>query len=428
MPRLSTTGSAGMGVGSAPISIDGSVPAALASYTGGVAGWLNTDELLISATDGSAWKLYSYSVSGLSVSVEDSQAANDAKCGNNRWAAFLAGQGTRTNVGGLGPFPLASVGDVSSQGLIALFTNPQIGVGVSVYSGTSLLYSAQVPLASAAMRCRDGTLAYQTMAGWQLINLAGGQTVSGFLPRANISSITPFAVGAVVWILEYETTSNQFSIRPAGGGSGWTLPVSATMFNVDVIGLGSSALLAWSTTSGEAAADLETLSINLTTGVTVLSTVMAGSLVPGVGPTLPSAVFPGSNAAAVRLPVQSMKAVYIDGPHKGELTKPWRDALQGGVNGVQSAQTSVANLPTPVPPDGFSGVGGVFAPGSNSTLTFKSNDNSMTITPDQPSLSVDFSVVGISFYMSPLTTGGDPTTAELIFGPDGDVVMVPVAF
>ncbi len=33
-----------------------------------------------------------------------------------------------------------------------------------------------------------------------------------------------------------------------------------------------------------------------------------------------------------------------------------------------------------------------------------------------------------AFYMSPLTTGGDPTTAELIFGPDGDVVMLPVLF
>jgi hypothetical protein len=35
---------------------------------------------------------------------------------------------------------------------------------------------------------------------------------------------------------------------------------------------------------------------------------------------------------------------------------------------------------------------------------------------------------GSSFYMSPVTTGGDPTTAELIFAPDGDVVMVPVDF
>lgn len=33
-----------------------------------------------------------------------------------------------------------------------------------------------------------------------------------------------------------------------------------------------------------------------------------------------------------------------------------------------------------------------------------------------------------AYYMSPLTTGGDPTTAELVFGPDGDVVMVPVYF
>jgi hypothetical protein len=35
---------------------------------------------------------------------------------------------------------------------------------------------------------------------------------------------------------------------------------------------------------------------------------------------------------------------------------------------------------------------------------------------------------GSSFYMSPVTTGGDPATAELVFGPDGDVVMVPVSF
>lgn len=33
-----------------------------------------------------------------------------------------------------------------------------------------------------------------------------------------------------------------------------------------------------------------------------------------------------------------------------------------------------------------------------------------------------------AYYMSPLTTGGDPSTAELIFAPDGDVVMVPVYF
>lgn len=32
------------------------------------------------------------------------------------------------------------------------------------------------------------------------------------------------------------------------------------------------------------------------------------------------------------------------------------------------------------------------------------------------------------FYMSPLCAPGDATTGELIFAPDGDVVMVPVPF
>lgn len=35
---------------------------------------------------------------------------------------------------------------------------------------------------------------------------------------------------------------------------------------------------------------------------------------------------------------------------------------------------------------------------------------------------------GGAFFMSPLTTGGDPTTAELVFAPNGDVVMVPEYF
>lgn len=34
----------------------------------------------------------------------------------------------------------------------------------------------------------------------------------------------------------------------------------------------------------------------------------------------------------------------------------------------------------------------------------------------------------LNFYMSPLTTGGDPAAAELIFNPSGDVIDVPVYF
>ncbi len=182
--------------------------------------------------------------------------------------------------------------------------------------------------------------------------------------------------------------------------------------------------VAWSLTPGEAPDDLVILDIDTDTGTTDEGTVVGSTVVFDTGPTLAGTTFAGSTAAAVRLPYQSVKAVYIDGPHKGELTKPWRDALQGGVNGVQSAQTSVANLPTPVPPDGFGSIGGVDAPGPNSTLTFTSNDGSVTITPDQPSSSVDFSVASAPTGWIPLVTGAEPP----VFVTDGSGNLIVVGY
>lgn len=52
--------------------------------------------------------------------------------------------------------------------------------------------------------------------------------------------------------------------------------------------------------------------------------------------------------------------------------------------------------------------------------------------PDQSGMPLAARVVETipapAFFMSPLTTGGDPSTAELIFAPNGEAVMAPESF
>lgn len=62
--------------------------------------------------------------------------------------------------------------------------------------------------------------------------------------------------------------------------------------------------------------------------------------------------------------------------------------------------------------------------------TYGDASHAATFTVDDQGRLTAASEVSIlpAFYMSPLTTGGDPAAAELVFSPDGDVVMVPVSF
>lgn len=425
MPRLSTTGSAISGLGNGPISINGAVPAALAAYTGGSWSWMTTNLAVGSAsTGGGTVGFYQYNVSGLSVSLLDATGGNFSAAGNSVYGIFLAGAyngeaaGVRSNV--FADLPNASLTDVSSQGITALITNRATGAGVTVYSAAgAVLYTSTNTLTNANMRVRDGHLAFQDAYGWHLITVADGRAVAEFSPRADIGLMVPFLVGTAMWLLEYEIPTNQFSLRPVNGGTGWLLPVSDEMFGIDVIGLSGAALLAWSTGQGEAADELETLSVNLTAGTTTLSTVSGGVLVPGTGPALEASTFPGTGAAGDRLPVQSQKVLNST----GEMSKPWRDALQRISSGVQSAQTDINNIPTPtMEPDSFGTVNDVSASQPNDTVTITSVDGSVTITSDQGLKTVDLSVVTAGSQWIPLVDGSEPP--NLVSDGAGALVLV----
>lgn len=426
MPRLSTTGSAVTGMGSAQIGINGSVPAALSAYRGGSWSFLTTNLVVGSASiGGGITGFYQYNISGLSVSLLNATGGNFSAAGNSVYGIYLAGPyngepaGLRTNVVGLGPLPSSSLTDVSAQGLFATIANRFTGAGVTVYGPTgSTVYTSSSQLTSGNMRVRDGFLTFQDVYGWHLISMATGQAVAEFTPRANIGLVVPFMVGTVLWLLEYDNASGQFSLRPANGGSGWLLPFSDEMFGIDVIGLAGAAKLAWTTGQGEAADELETLTVNLTTGTTTLSTVVGGVLVPGAGPTLEASTFPGANAGAGVLPIQSTPVLN----KQGEMTKPWRDALQKLSGGVQAAQTQINNTPTTVVAPGFGDVNGVQAPGPNAGLDITSVDGSVTVTPDQGAQTVDLSVQGGYSYI-PMTTGAIP--GQILFI-GGEVMLTKV--
>ncbi len=409
-----------MGFGT--ISIMGATPAALVGVSGNVPRWFAATKIVYQDyTSGALLK--TYDTGTLAVATVDASGANDLGGGGSVWAAWLAGSGVRSSAA-FGPLPLAGICGVSELGQSAVIVNRGISSGLAVYTALGASqYTATVSLTSQQVCLRQNILSYQDAAGWHLVNVVTGNPVAGFQQRPNVIKLVPFTIGSSVGVLEYQTGTESLTVRLANSLTGLTIPTVGAEYNVDVQGVDADTVrVAWSLTAGEAPDDLVILDIDTDTGTTDEGTVVGSTVVFDTGPTLSGTTFAGSTAAAVRLPVQSMKAIYIDGPHKGELTKPWRDALQGGMNGVQGAQTSIANLPTPVPPDGFGAIGGVDASGPDSTLTFTSNDGTLVITATQSPANVDFSVATAASQWIPLVTGAEP--AVLVSDGAGHLVLV----
>mgnify|MGYP006958842280 CR=1 FL=1 len=111
-------------------------------------------------------------------------------------------------------------GKIRWQGDVAVIPTRELGTGagVAVYGPTgSTVYTTSAQLTSGNMRVRDGFLTFQDVYGWHLISMATGRAVAEFTPRANIGLVVPFMVGTVLWLLEYDNSTGQFSLRPALG-------------------------------------------------------------------------------------------------------------------------------------------------------------------------------------------------------------------
>lgn len=427
MPVISPYGAHEVAMGYGTISIMGSTPAALVGRTGNQAHWFD-DGVIVYQDYTAAPVLNTYDTVTLALTTVDSAGGNAVGGGAGVWAAWLSGQGVRTSVGGLGPFPnggAAGQGSptlVSELGQTLFITNYATASGVSCYGPTGTpLASIATSLVSTVLHIRQNVIAYQSPSGWLLVNALTGVAIPSYRQRPNILFCIPFTLGTDIGVLEYQTTTSTLTIRIASELTGLTIPTVGTEFNPDVQGIDADTVrVAWSTGQGELPGELVILDIDTTTGTTEEGTVVGGSVVFAEGPTLEGTTFTGAQAGLNSLPVQSQKVLNS----AGELAKPWRDALQRLSGGVQAAQTAINVLPVTVPPDGFGSVGGVTASGPDATLTLTSADGTVTITPDQATSSVDLSASGGGSQWIPLVDGSEPPN----FITNGAGVLILVSY
>ena len=102
MPRLNGSGSAAMGIGGMPLSIDGSVPPLFSGMQSGGWDWF-TDGVLFGQADVTApdvFRSYTYTVATPAVPPVEVAASggNVTAAGNSVWARFLTGGTWRHHV------------------------------------------------------------------------------------------------------------------------------------------------------------------------------------------------------------------------------------------------------------------------------------------------------------------------------------------
>lgn len=349
------------------------------------------------------------------ISAASASGANALGAGNSVWAAELNTTGVRTNVGGLGPFTGAALGDVSETGQTAIIIRKDTAAGISVYDATGALeYTDDVVLTSRFVRMRQGMLAYQDQLGWHLIDVSAGAELPGWLPRADIGLLIPFLVDTTIWVLEYEIQTGLYTVRPFNTLTGWTIS-PGTVYAVDIVGSSTTtARMAWSTSSSQARIELVLLDIDLVAGTTSLGTVSGTSMAFATGPVLTSTAFPSSTSSGGMLPVQSAKFLN----EQGQVTKPWRDALQNLSSGLGTVTTRVSNLPVSSAAPSFGTIGTVVAGSPGDTLALTSSDSTVTITPNQATKTIDF--------VSP-STGITQLTGDVTAGPGSGSQVATIA-
>lgn len=401
---------------------DISVMGANIGETGNNGHWLNATTVIFQGST-TVSVLKTYDINTTTVTVVDGSGGNLVGGGADVWAAWLAGVGVRTSVVGFGPFPNGSSGDISQNPTLVselgqvLFMDWPVGTLKAYEADGTLQWSTPVSPTNMALQIRQNIVAYQIASGWQLVDVTTGRVLPQWQSRLHVILTIPFTMGATVGVLEY--SNGQLTIRKANQLTGLIIPTVGTEFNVDIQGVDSTHVrVAWSLTSGEARTDLVILDIDTATGTTQRGTVVGTSVVFAAGPTLEGATFDGVNAGAGVLPLQGTKVLNS----AGEMTKPWRDALQKLSGSIQSAQTDINNLPVTAPPDSFGTVNNVSASQPNDTVTLTSVDGSVTITSDQGLKTVDLSVVTAGSQWIPLVTGAEPPV--LVGDGSGHLVLV----
>lgn len=433
MPRLNAAGEAVMGVGAGPISIDGSVPAALSGFTGGYWGWFNATNIYGPGENGGAWQVYGYDTVGMTASLIDANSFNFFAAGGGAWAGFTATATgvTKTSIGAIATLSGAQLLDVSPTGQVVVVDNYQAGLGLTVYdsSGTPIVELPEVSLASPYVRLRDNYLAYKDLDGWHLLNVVTN-TVASWRPRLDtVIWVVPVLIGTTLLVVEGGT---QFTVRTADRAQGYVISTAADFFNPDAVAHPSTSgavRIARSSDAGESAAALIEVDLTFATGVYQVGTVVAGSVVFGSDQTYTVTTFdvgPLEGNSLTNSLYPPLQHPVVDQRRRDLISDPWEAWARNVGGNLDTVSAAVENIPLPVAPSASFGrvLAGsnteVAAFQPNDLLTFTSADGTVTFTVNPVTRVIDFSTPGSGDVVGPASAGDgnvvlfDGTTGKLI--------------
>jgi hypothetical protein len=447
-----------MGIGTIAISIDGVVPPAMASLTGGSWAWL-TDDICGGQGQGvvpGGFRLYQYVVSTDTLSILDavynggSDVSQAFVAGNSNWARQLGGVFTSPSLGLT--LPLAGLMDMDAQGRLLVVTNAGADSGLTTYTAVGALLSKVSTHTFSAARSKDGTVSNREIGtgAWHLRETTSLGTLVPFAPRPiadGVVGMVPVTISGTVYVVEL--TGAALTIRPATSSMGYVLATSPNIFWPDAVSLSAGTVrVGWSVTTGETPTDMRVADLNLTTGGTTLGSTATGSLVFGsesAGTTAQFTVGPvegGDFFTSINLPQHQQVLTQT-----GLIDPIWLAALQEGANaGV--GMIDVNRLQGVVPPAlGGTGVTTGLTVLDGQNLIDNSTPLSALVTETESTLlgrgeglgdgdteeitlgsgllmtgTILSATATSSGYYSPLTDG-DLTEPELIFSL-GDTIMV----
>lgn len=432
MARLNASGACVYGMSAGTIAIDGSVPAALSTYVGGMWGWFDSTHVIGPAQIGSsaAVHIYKYDTVGLGITTADSTAANRFAAGGSVWTDWKSGGGVRSSAA-FSPLPQAFLGDVSPTGQTAVVDSFTAAQGLSVYnsSGTRILSLPTTAFGGGTMRLQDNILAYRTPGGWNLVDVTTGLTPPWRPQEVLPSVIVPVLVSGELWLVEATT---QLTARKALSGNVYVID-AGPFFWPDAVNVSAGVLrVAYSTTVAEAAADLKEADLTVATGAVLRGVVSGGAIVWSSGGTIDPTTVKVGPKGGTDLTSVLFPPLYdsVGNPQTGgRMTDQWAAFVRSLRQNLDTVSLTIQNAPKPTPPpDTFGTVAAGSAPpvvalSSADTLIFTSNDATVQFTTSPALRTVDFSApggaAGIGRMGPPGIAGDDGADGVPLPGPPG---------
>lgn len=428
--RLNSAGLAAYGF--ATIAIDGAIPSTLASTAGGGyhgPNWLTDTKVFYQTWSTPPPFMQSYDTGSHALATLGSGGASFFAAGGGVWAKSLSGVGVTTSVGGVGPFPLGSVADVSPDGEIALFTaNGSSGLTVYSSAGATLLSLPDVVVVSPQqVRIRNHIMAYQTSTGWHLRNVLTGATPFWY-PRADaVGVVVPVTIGSTLYVVE---AGSNLGIRPANNSIGYVLETAPVFFNPDAVMHGAGvARVGYCANSGESVTSLIETDVTVASGVNQRGTVVGSTVVFTPGTPFARTTFsvgPSEGTDLTNKGYPPLQQAPID-PENKQFVKVWKDYFRDLTKTDSTLSGAIQAIPSPVMPAKDFGV--IAADGQPAltaqlpadTLALTSSDGSVLFTADPSTQTLDLRTSIGAGGLVPMTTGSIPPNILFI---GADVMMI----